>query len=483
MSRKDQERIKSIATSRFTGPSTDATAQEPSTIPPQGPYIPHTEPHVAQAALQGFQPFISNPDKQSRYTAYIRAHAEPGSGVSIPARLPTQTPETYALEMSEFAKAAALFRPVSGAMAGRFTSAAVLELGPKIVEGLHTPSAEPVPKEAEQELSVEKEEEKQAEDPKVHAARLGMYGPMTREVKPWQPTRLLCKRFGVKDPNPDVHFDTPEASTSAHADVSQSADVTGGADADGGMAEAAATQPGVVVPQSGKRDLANIGLGDDDGQGDDILTYERPPMNVFKAIFASDDEESEDEKDDQSPEGGAKAAEGAITSQPSTSLHGMEAPAKTPDRVLPPTVTDGVKDNVVVNEKVDLLTFKPTFVPRDSNSGNGNGNGKTLGAKEKRSKKSKTGALVSFDVDEDGGESLSISACREPKERDRPKKKRKKHREHNEGEVWVEKPPPDIVKDLPTERPQDDVDAIIEVDERGGVIGPLRGRKRAVDFL
>lgn len=41
-------------------------------------YIPRTETHVAQAALQGFQPFISNPNKQPRSTDYLRTHAEPG---------------------------------------------------------------------------------------------------------------------------------------------------------------------------------------------------------------------------------------------------------------------------------------------------------------------------------------------------------------------------------------------------------------------
>ena len=473
MSTKDQERIKNITTSRFTGPSTtDTTKREPSTVPSQGPYISHTEPHVAQAALQGFQPFTSNPNKQSRYTAYLHAHAEPGSGASIPARLPTQTPETYALEMSEFAKAAALFRPVSGAMAGRFTSGTVLELGPKIVEGLHTPSAEQASQEGEQKPNAEEQEEKKEEEPKVHAARLGMYGPMTREVKAWQPARLLCKRFGVKDPNPEIHFDAPEASTSAHADVSQSTDVTGGAGGGGETGGVAKAQPGASVPRSGKRDLENIGLGDDDGQGDDILTYERPPMNIFKAIFASDDEESEDEKDDKSPEDeDVQVAEGVMPSQSSISLHATEKPAETRDRVVLPTVTDGVKENVAINDKVDLSTFKPMFVPRDAQA-------KASGAKGKKSKKSKTGPLVSFDVDEDGGESLSILARRETKERDRPKKRRKKHRE-GEEEVWVEKPTPDVVKDLPTERSHD----AIKVDAGEGVVGPPRGRKRAVDFL
>ncbi|KAG8221092.1 hypothetical protein J3R82DRAFT_2610 [Butyriboletus roseoflavus] len=470
MSKKDQERIKTITASRFTGPSTvDTTKQEPtpSTLPSQGPYIFHIEPHVAQAALQGFQPFTSNPNKQSRYTTYLRAHAEPGSGTSMPARLQTQTPETYALEMSEFAKAAALYRPVSGAMAGRFTSAAVLELGPKIVEGLHTP-AEQASMEREQEPIVEDEEEKKEEEPKVHAARLGMYGSMTREVKPWQPARLLCKRFGVKDPNAEVHFDTAEASTSANADVP-----TGGA---GGVETGSVTevQPSPTVPR-GQRDLANIGLGEDDGQGDDILTYERPPMSIFKAIFASDDEESEDEED-KSP--GDDTAEALMPSQPSTSIQTTEKPAET--SVVSPTTTDGAKARATVDEKVDLSTFKPTFVPRDSQPHSGNA--KVPAVKEKKGKKSKTGALVSFDVDEDGGESLSILARRETKERDRPKKKRKKHRGYVEDDVWVEKPAPDIVRDLPVERTHDGRDTT-EVDDAQGVLGPSRGRKRAVDFL
>ncbi|KAF8548711.1 hypothetical protein OG21DRAFT_1422602 [Imleria badia] len=482
ISKKDQERIQNITTSRFTGPSrTDTTEQEPtpppSTLPSQGPYIPHIEPHIAQAALQGFKPFTSNPNKQSRYTAYLRAHAEPGSGVSIPEPLPTQTPETYAREMSEFAKAAALFRPVSGAMAGRFTSAAVLDLGPDIVEGLHTPSIDQASKETSQAPIMEGDkEEKKEEEPKAYAARLGMYGPMTREVKPWQPARLLCKRFGVKDPNPEMHFDKPEASTSATADVSQTTEATGSA---GGVGTGGVTevQPEPAVPH-GKRDLANIGLGEDDGQGEDILTYERPPMNIFKAIFASDDEESEDEKEDKSPEEDAGGGEGEAPipseSQPSTSLQTAGKPS---DKPVP--ASDDTQPRVVVDKKVDLATFRPTFVPRDPHAHAGNG--KAAATREKKSKKPKGGALVSFDVDEDGGESLSISARQEIKERDRPKKKRKKHRER-EQEEWVEKPPPDVVKDLPAERSQDAHEAM-KTEDASGVVGPPRGRKRAVDFL
>ncbi|KAF9224178.1 DUF1604-domain-containing protein [Gyrodon lividus] len=462
MSKKDQERIKNIASSRFTAPTATDTTEKSEVIAAQQPFIPHTEPHIAQAALRGFKPFTSNPTKQARYTVYLRAHAEIGSGVSIPTCLPTQTPETYKLEMSEFAKAAALFRPVSGAMAGRFTSAAALELGPDVVEGLHTPSAEQAHEKKDAEPSVGEKEEVREEDPKVHAARLGMYGLMTREAKPWQPARLLCKRFGVKDPNPEVHVETPGAPTSATA--SQSADLAidaGGAV--GGVIPSADVDTG-PGGRSDKRNLANIGLGEDDGQGEDILTYERPSMDIFKAIFASDDEGSEDEKDDNPQED--EATDVPIPSQqPSNSV-----PAQT-------TTADPAKASTSAAKEVDLSTFRPTFIPRDSQSKSLNSEARAK--KEKKNKKPKGGALVSFDLDEGG----SISARRENDERDRPvKKKRKKQKAEEKEDVWVEKPTPDAVKNLPVDTGHDD-SMKVDVFDSESVVGSARGRKRAVDFM
>ena len=65
--------------------------------------------------------------------------------------------------------------------------------------------------------------------------------------------------------------------------------VAAGAEAEGGDAAAAGSR------SRGPRDLANVGLGEDETQGRDTLTYERPAMDVFKAIFASDDEDSDDD--------------------------------------------------------------------------------------------------------------------------------------------------------------------------------------------
>ena len=41
--------------------------------------------------------------------------------------------------------------------------------------------------------------------------------------------------------------------------------------------------------------MGRLGLGEDERQGRDILTYELPSVDVFKAIFASDDDEDEAE--------------------------------------------------------------------------------------------------------------------------------------------------------------------------------------------
>jgi G patch domain-containing protein 1 len=361
--------------------------------------------------------------------------------------------------MSDYAKAAALFRPISGAMAGRFTSASVLDLGPKIIEGLHTPAAQP--EEAADMMDVEEEkpkEEVKEEDPKVHAARLGMYGVMTREVSLWQPARLLCKRFGVKDPNPEVPVDTPGPSASAAAP-----EATGTAPVDElGGAGAKVLQIEDGNSGNGKRDIGNIGLGEEDGLGDDTLTYERPGMDIFKAIFASDDEESDDEKEPIDVVDDVD--EPSVVSVPAK-------PSEPAPEVKPAPPANGVM------EDIDIATFKPTFIPRAS---------KTKDAEKKKSKKqknSKGGTLVSFDVDEDGGESLSLTAARHKhrdRDNERPKKKKRKGREGGEGEdMWVEKPPPDVVKALSVDLPPD---------ERGDhdgehESGPPRTRKRAIDFM
>ena len=271
-------------------------------------------------------------------------------------------------------------------MASRFTSAAVVDFGPKVHEGLHTPSHEEIAAKEAQRL---KEEEEKI-SPKAHAAKMGMFGPLTRETRPWQPVSRLCKRFGVKVPvqKPDELRDS--ANIGLREDEAQ------------GQGTLTYERPsmdifGVKVPvqkPDGFRDLANIGLGEDETQGQDTLTYERPSMDIFKAIFASADEDSETEKKEKKKE-------------------------------------------------------------------------------KKKERKEKKGVLVSFAMDED-----DTDAVDQPKQsKDRPKKKRKdrKQDEGNEDEgMWVDKPPgevPSVISIVHNTTTTTDTSVA------------SKGRKRAIDFM
>ncbi|EIW75240.1 hypothetical protein CONPUDRAFT_147355 [Coniophora puteana RWD-64-598 SS2] len=532
MSQRDQERIKraAAATTQNAHPSATSsnsipvstrisftsTSAEPG--PPEPPRIPPTEAHIAQAALRGFQPFATNPSRNVRYTAYLRAHAElPESSAASAAYAslvptPGQTPDDFAREMAEYAQAAALFRPVQGAMAGRFTSAAALDLGPKIIEGLHTPQAEA---EANASASPDedepmKEEEKKEEDPKVHAAKLGMYGPLTRTTRAWMPARLLCKRFGVREPelDPSLVASSSSVAPSAPPPQASSADTDGAANAGAepetaadnlsGDAGNAGGDVGGDVPK--KRDLANVGLGEDDTQARDVLTYERPSMDIFKAIFASDDEDDGDDPDDPpDPDDGPKAAVASNGADPS--LGGGKQDTGDESRGEVRRHADDVQG---IREHVDLASFKPTFVPRAQKEPKEKGKSsekskdrkeqkdkKEKRDKEKKDKKSKkSGPLVSFELDEDGVEGLSIapkkSSERErDRDRERPRKKKRKEKDGEDGEdMWVEKAPPEIVRGLGAgtqPEPPEAMDVDRQADDPGAV-GPARGRKRAVDL-
>ncbi|KAG1863563.1 hypothetical protein DFJ58DRAFT_912334 [Suillus subalutaceus] len=313
ISKKDQERIKNIAASRFVPPSTsDDPSPGPSLSTP--PRITHTKSDVAQAALRGFQIFMADPSKQARYTAHLRAHTNPGSGAILPAQKPGQTPEEFSKETSDYTKLAALFRPVSGAMAGWFTTAAPEE-------------------EADMDVTEEKpKEEVKEEAPKVHAARLGtMYGAMTREVA------------------------GPEFTGTASADEFAGASV--------GITQVEGGSSG-----SSERDVANIGMEE--------------------AIFASNDGESDEEKDRM--------------------------------------------------DDVDEVDEPP---PSLSQSGRLNQARVSSHYQRMASWKMLTWLLI-------------VVTATHQKHQDRdsemPRKKKRKDEEEDGGEnMWVEKPPPDIVKALP----------------------------------
>ena len=489
ISQKDRERIQNIAsgTQATTGTGPEAGPSER----PTAVVVPHTEPHIAQAALRGFQPFTTDPVKQARYTAYLKSQASPDPGRDIGfvpiGIIPGQNIDAFNKELSDYAKAATIFKPISGAMAGRFTSAAIVDSGPKVIEGLHTPSVESENARAiaeSQAREMEKGLEKEEETPKAHAARMGLYGRLTREVKPWQPAKLLCKRFSVKDPNPDPVVDSsaaPPPGTHPGSTDPGVPDVPTFTGTESFRAPSGAALSGRQGSSGqGRKDPSNVGLGEDDDQGRDTLTYERPAMDIFKAIFASDEEDSDGDDNTKMEEHEDKPSGPTIS--------GI-SPVNATTEVLTPlgvgiSESGSIPHNPHSNstkstlpEKVDTASFKPTFIPRDGKKSKH----KDKDKKDKKKKSERT--IVSFDLDEDGGESLSLSIPKE-KSKDRPKKKKRKDREKDQKEgtddesIWVEKPPPEVVKSIASAS----AETSDSMDVDTGELGNEKGRKKAIDF-
>ena len=446
MSQKDKERIQKITTGLKSSGFPEAGPRASAPLPS---FSAKLEPHVAQAALRGFQPFTSDPVKQARYNAYLQSQANQDGSVPPLQPMSGQPRDEFNKELEDYAKAASLFKPISGAMAGRFTSAAVIDFGPKVHEGLHTPTEKDI-------AAKEAQERKEAEDrisPKAHAAKMSMYGPLTREKKPWQPAKLLCKRFGVKDPNPEPEI-VNEAAAGSSAMATPSFTHSEQQEASGPRSAADTTTP--MQARDGPRDLANIGLGEDETQGQDTLTYERPSMDIFKAIFASDDEDSDDEEGEPEEDNGP-------TPLPTTNGRDLST------GFTPATV-------IFDDTPVDTNTFKPTFIPREGKDKKTKNEEKSKEKKreKKDKKKEQKSVLVSFEVDEDGDEGAEL---KQPK--DRPKKKQRKEKvavagDEKEQTIWVApKSPPSGFP--PPSLPAQNIVPSAEPS--------LKGRKRAIDFM
>ena len=86
--------------------------------------------------------------------------------------------------MEEFARASILFRPMSSFISSRFTRG--------------TESSESIEK-------GDKKQEDQIPDCEK-AAKLGMFGKMTRTTYEWHPSAILCRRFNVPHPYPGSRF-------------------------------------------------------------------------------------------------------------------------------------------------------------------------------------------------------------------------------------------------------------------------------------
>eukprot|EP00045_Choanoeca_perplexa_P010106 m.101021 g.101021 ORF g.101021 m.101021 type:complete len:867 (-) comp15155_c0_seq1:48-2648(-) len=125
-----------------------------------------------------YRPFKSDPDKQQRYEAFLQGHHARGR---------RQSTIDHEAEKREFEQARRLYKPLSKIMSLRFQPASSTETADK----------------GSLADEIRQLEEKQAqEDDAQAAAKMKMFGKLTRSMHEWHPHRMLSRRFNLPDPYP-----------------------------------------------------------------------------------------------------------------------------------------------------------------------------------------------------------------------------------------------------------------------------------------
>lgn len=240
--------------------------------------VPQLDKQTAAAALSrgtgGWMPYAEDEAKRARYRYFLELRA--GLKDALPERAKGISTDDWQKELREFAQAAEVFKPISGMMASRFTSSST---APRLATDAPDPAPKPVAK---------------PEDPAEAAAKVGMYGPMTRSCQPFYPTRLLCKRFNIKPPaNMGA---TPGEEVELISD-SKRLDVVSQASIEQMMREASFKAPatgnlGTSVSTSETQSPAMpLEQAEVNVETNEALEGKKAGEAVFKAIFGSDDED------------------------------------------------------------------------------------------------------------------------------------------------------------------------------------------------
>uniref|UniRef100_A0A8C1J9W5 G patch domain containing 1 n=1 Tax=Cyprinus carpio TaxID=7962 RepID=A0A8C1J9W5_CYPCA len=132
-------------------------------------------------ASKTFKPFAKNSQKQARYDLYINKLKQ-GDKDALELSLDSSMTEwERGRERDEFVRAAVLYKPSNSSLSSRFTRSKNED---------DTDSVE-----------VTRDQENDVDD-KQAAVKMKMFGKLTRERFEWHPDKLLCKRFNVPHPYP-----------------------------------------------------------------------------------------------------------------------------------------------------------------------------------------------------------------------------------------------------------------------------------------
>lgn len=250
--------------------------------------VPSLNRDLALGALQrgisGWMPYAEDEGKRARYRSFLELRA--GLRDVLPERAPNFSTDDWKNELNEFAQAAQVFRPMTGMMASRFTSSS------STFEGSMNPGGK------DSTAPLLSKPTAKAEDPAEVAAKIGMYGMMTRSVQPFYPTRLVCKRFNVQPPS-SVQVDPGTSVAGNEERKSTVPDIVSKSAMEQMLQEAAQRRFASGGTAGGTNDqpafpthLPDVEEKVVDVERNAALEAERPGEAVFRAIFGSDDEDN-----------------------------------------------------------------------------------------------------------------------------------------------------------------------------------------------
>lgn len=272
--------------------------------------IPNLDASTAHTALGrgigGWMPYAEDPFKRSRYRTFLENRA--GLGSKMPDRAEGHSTEDWVNEMNEFARAAQVFKPMTGMMASRFTSSSSGSTQPPTT----AKNGDGEVQDGDGGTPLLSKPAEKPKDPAEEAASLGMFGPLTRSSHPFYPTRLLCKRFNIPPPIHVQPDEKPQSPSPATPSFGGSRFQSGGYH--GPTPSNSTTAPVRNLELVGKKEMEALrresgmlrnegGVGGDhtglgekeivvvDPERNEALEAERAGEAVFRAVFGSDSED------------------------------------------------------------------------------------------------------------------------------------------------------------------------------------------------
>ncbi|KAL8677665.1 MAG: hypothetical protein Q9186_005927 [Xanthomendoza sp. 1 TL-2023] len=303
-----RSRIVTASKNQQLPPALSEASAQPSVLKSVSSLIPQLSSETALTALgrgtAGWMPYAEDLAKRGRYRIFLEVRAGIRPEGTLPEKAPGFSTDDWVKEMQEFAHAAQIFKPMTGTMATRFTSSSntpkLASDAPESDDGARAAS--------DGEANLLRKPVEKLKDPAEEAARVGMYGPLTRQIKEFYPTRLLCKRFNIRPPahvQVDPGSVPPDSASTNQANGSNKTfsetmpqrrlELVGKTHMEVLMRErgmerfSAPESTGGDAQEHNRIDIEQKMVVDP--ERNEALEKERPGEEVFKAIFGSDSED------------------------------------------------------------------------------------------------------------------------------------------------------------------------------------------------